>query len=219
MKLILASTIDYCFEQEQTKRLIQKAKKIVLLPLAMPMEMDNNDEWASFYGSGGQLRDIYETPFSRVQKPIEWLNIFTMEPDVIKAKVEASDCVILLGGDANALVTRLKRYQIETVFTGRAKTIIGISAGAKIWFSRMFVEYEDDNREIHLELTKGIGYFPTNQVVAVHVDFSDMQLRRMAALLEQETIDEIIAIGDRGLLMYDTETETLELAGAIKILQ
>lgn len=219
MQLVLTSTIEYLEQIELVQQALPKINQIAFLPLSMPLEMDNDQEWQSFYGEGGQLRDIYEKPFKSFNKPLLWQNIFTQSKAQIEEMIEASDCVVIVGGDAKALVTRLKEYHLEQVITSGNKLVIGVSAGAKIWFSEMFVEHQDATGAIHLEVTAGLDFFPTKQVIAAHVDFSQAQLTRLHALLKQSDIEEIIALGDDGAITYNTLTDAFYQYGDVKIFQ
>lgn len=219
MQLILTSTIEYVEQIETVCASLQQVNQIVLLPLAMPQEMENDAEWQTFYGKGGQLRDIYEKPLKSFDKPLLWQNIFTDSQAKIKETIEASDCIIIVGGDPKALVARLQERNLQDAITSGNKLVIGISAGAKIWFSEMFVEHGDRDGNIHLEVTEGIGFFPTKQAIAAHVDFTNEQLTRLYALLKQSRIDEIIAIGNNGAITYNTLTDDFQQYGDVKIFQ
>ncbi|MGL4662236.1 MAG: Type 1 glutamine amidotransferase-like domain-containing protein, partial [Culicoidibacterales bacterium] len=181
---------------------------------------DSSEEWDTFYGDDGQLRTIYEPPFNPYDASQTWINIFKMAEDEIVKSIKNSDCIVLIGGDAKALKERLSIFTAvyDTLLTYE-NSIIGVSAGAKIWFQHMFVEHEDTTGQIHLEVLEGMNYFPSKQAIAAHVDFSNEQLARLYALIQQSEIEEIIAIGNRGLLLYDTVNESLEMYGDVKIFQ
>lgn len=219
MQLVLTSTIEYVEQIDIACEYLQQANQIALLPLAMPLEMENDAEWQSFYGKSGQLRDIYEQPLKSFNKPLIWQNIFTDSQAQMKEVIEASDCIVVLGGDAKALVARLQESNLQDAITSGNKLVIGVSAGAKIWFSEMFVEHGDENDNIHLEVADGIGFFPTNQAIAAHVDFTPAQLTRLYALLSQSSIEEIIAIGNNGAITYNTITDDFQTYGDVKIFQ
>lgn len=220
MKFILMSTIACIRDINQIQSHISAVNAITFLPLAMPQEMDNNEEWETFYGKKGQLREIYEKPFDAYDKQITWINIFTMSKMEIIKIIELSQCIVLVGGDALALKVRMNQFpEIYQILQKSDKLIIGVSAGAKIWFSQMFVEHEDTKGNIHLEIASGMAYFSTKQVIAVHVEFSQEQLYRLFSLLKQPKIDEIIALGESGVLFYDTKNEQLEVYGDVKFFE
>lgn len=220
MELILTSTIEYIENVPEIWERISQVEKLTFMPLAMPQEMDNDAEWQTFYGEMGQLRYLYEAPFQSTVSMWTWLNIFTMAESKMCEIVEQSDCIILVGGDPKALVERLRMMpSLYQTLTCANQFIIGVSAGAKIWFTEMFVEHEDQNGQIHLEITDGIGYFETKQAVAAHIDFSYEQMQRLHVLLRETAIEEIIAIGNNGAITYNTVDDQLELYGEVKLFQ
>lgn len=220
MEFVFTSTIEYITKDPTLSTKFNQIKHVTLLPLAMPLEMTCDAEWQQFYGHEGQLYPIYVKLFERLSIHCEWMNIFSMTEEEIIAWVDQSECVVILGGDAKALKTRFEMYpNLYHVLIKSNKLLVGESAGAKIWFDTMFVEHEDKQQNIHLEVTEGIGYFPTTQAIAVHVDFTQAQLSRLYALIQQSEITEIIALGNEGAIYYNTGTDQFETYGMVKIFQ
>ena len=131
----------------------------------------------------------------------------------MKKNIEASDVLVLTGGNPEMLCNKAKEFGLLNVIKNYNKIVIGSSAGAELQLKDYFITAKN-NYYKKFDWYKGFGIIDNPFFMDVHSIEDDKYLKQFQEISQIKQKD-IYAIFDSGAIIYNRKTNKVETFGKV----
>ena len=205
--------------KEDLKKHINGNDKVVIISWAFPLELDFerfNNEW---FKKGGERYNKYVNSLIDLglkEENITILNCYDKDNfQEYKRIIDESDILVIPGGNPEMLYSKVVQ---ETELLYNIKyykgIIIGASAGADLQLKRYFITAKN-NFYKYFSFYDGFGVIDDPFYIDVHTINNSRYLSKLQKVANEKSKN-VYAIYDDGAMIYNRDTEEIELFGNVR---
>ena len=220
MYSVLFSRIEVGMDlvSDKLKQIITKNSKIDIFPWSFPVEIDaqklNND----FFKKGGKRYNRYINELKKIgieENDITVCNCYSDSKEKLKKVLKNSNVVILPGGNPEMFFGKVV-HDTEILYDIKhyKGIIIGESAGTELQLKRYFITAKN-NFYKYFSFYDGFGVIDDPFYIDVHSINNSRYLSKLQKVANEKDKN-VYAIYDDGAMIYNRDTEEIELFGNVR---
>ena len=201
------------------KEIIKEDYKAVIIAWTFPIELDYNSFNNEWFKKGERRYNKYVSSLTKLglkEENITILNCYDKE-NIHKFKkiIDDSDILVITGGNPEMLYSKVTQ---ETEILYNIKhykgIVIGFSAGAELQLKRYFITAKN-NYYKYFAFYDGFGILNDPFYMDVHSINNKNYLMKLQKVANEKNKN-VYAIYDDGAMIFNRETEKLEIFGNVK---
>lgn len=215
MYSIFFSKIDLGFKlvEERLKEIINISAKIVVIPWSFAVETDASGVDKYFSGS---KRQKYVEPLLKIgiaEENIVVLNCYRDKKEDMINEIINSDILVLPGGNPEMFYNKVEQLGLLETIRNYKKIVIGESAGTELQLNNYFITAKN-NYYKKFAWYNGFGIVKDPFYMDVHSSNNYNYLKKLQKVAN-ETNKKVYAIYNEGAIIFNRETNKLELFGKV----
>lgn len=214
---IFLSRINISFPliENRLKEIIKKTDKVVIIPWAFAKEI-NAEELDKYFS--GPKKDKYVNSLLKLginESNITILNCYRDTKEYMQKQIKNSDILVLPGGNPEMFYNKVKENNLQELIKNYDKVVIGESAGTELQLTNYFITAKN-NYYKKFAWYQGFGILDDPFYLDVHSSNNYRYLNKLNQTAKEKN-KTIYAIYDDGAIIYNRNTQNIELYGNIKI--
>lgn len=201
----------------RVKEIISPNSKVVILPWSFPVEIDADKLENEFFKKGERRYNRYINELKKLgikEENVIIGNCYSDSKEYLKKIIKESDVLLLPGGNPEMFFDKIL-HDTELLYDIKyyKGIIIGESAGTELQLKRYFITAKN-NYYKYFAFYDGIGVLDDPFYIDVHTVNNKKYLEKLESVAKENNKD-VYAIYDDGALIYNRNTENLEVYGHV----
>ena len=220
MYSVLFSRIEMGMDlvSDKLKQIIPKNSKVAIFPWAFPVEIDAQKLDNEFFKKGEKRYNRYINELKKIginENDITVCNCYSDSKEKLKQIIKKSNVILLPGGNPEMFFSKVVHgteilYDIKH-YKG---IIIGESAGTELQLKRYFITAKN-NFYKYFSFYDGFGVIDDPFYIDVHTINNSRYLSKLQKVANEKSKN-VYAIYDDGAMIYNRDTEEIELFGNVR---
>lgn len=203
---------------DKLKQIIPKDSKVAIFPWAFPIEIDAQKLDNEFFKKGEKRYNRYINELKKIginEIDITVCSCYSDSKEKLKEVIKNSNVILLPGGNPEMFFSKVV-HDTEILYDIKyyKGIIIGESAGTELQLKRYFITAKN-NFYKYFSFYDGFGVINDPFYIDVHTINNSRYLSKLQKVANEKKKN-IYAIYDDGAMIYNRDTEEIELFGNVR---
>ncbi len=204
---------------DKLKQIIPKNSKVAIFPWTFPVEIDAQKLDNEFFKKGEKRYNRYVNELKKIgieENNITVCNCYGDSKKKLKEIIKNSNAILLPGGNPEMLFSKVV-HDTEILYDIKhyKGIIIGESAGTELQLKRYFITAKN-NFYKYFSFYDGFGVMDDPFYIDVHTVNNLRYLSKLQKVATEKNKN-VYAIYDDGAMIYNRDTEEIDLFGNVRI--
>ena len=203
---------------DKLKQIIPQNSKVAIFPWTFPVEINAQKLDNDFFKKGEKRYNKYINELKKIginENDITVCNCYSDSKEKLKEIIKISNVILLPGGNPEMLFSKIV-HATEILYDIKhyKGIIIGESAGTELQLKRYFITAKN-NFYKYFSFYDGFGVIDDPFYIDVHTINNSRYLSKLQKVANEKNKN-VYAIYDDGAMIYNRDTEEIELFGNVR---